>query len=223
MLPPAALRISRPAERLGGLAASRGDRGTAEVRLEMPLAAARARRPVELDDRVAELAAQTAAAAVRLAVDEDAAADAGADRDHEEVARALGGAVARLAERREMAVVVDGDLLARARHDERTHVDAGERQVGAELHGLAQEVDLTRDADAHACDFRGVRAGLDLFDEVDDGVDDRERTRLGREPFGVLDDAALALDQTDGDSSAADVDADRVAGAHAVPPREGVT
>ena len=56
--------------------------------------------------------------------------------------------------------------------------------------------------------------GRDLFDEVDDGVDDRERARLGREALGVLDDAALALDESDRDSSAADVDADRVVGAH---------
>ena len=70
----------------------------------------------------------------------------------------LAAPVARLAERGEVAVVVDGDLSLGARHDERAHVDAGERQVRAELDGLPQEVDLAGNADADARDLRVVDA-----------------------------------------------------------------
>ena len=61
-----------------------------------------------------------------------------------------------------------------------------------------------------------MSAGGDLFDQFDDGVDDGERPGLGGKALRVLDDTALPLDQTYGDASAADVDADRVAAAHCV-------
>ena len=55
-------------------------------RLEMPVAAAAAGRAVELDHDVAELGPAPGRAAVRLPVEDQAAADAGAEREHHDVA-----------------------------------------------------------------------------------------------------------------------------------------
>ena len=178
-LPTRGVQDRPPFWRARRLSALLSYRRSAHERLEVTGPAARAGRPVEVDDHVSDLAAEPAGAAVRLAVDEHSAADSGAERDHQEVARALPDTETVLTERRKVPVVVERDLSLGARHHERTHVDAGQRQVGAELDRLAQEVDLRGQADADSRDLARMDARLHLPRQVDDRIDDRERPVLG--------------------------------------------
>src|SRR6266511_909948 len=96
-----------------GVADGVGARGD---RLDTASAAARARRPVGLDDDVAEVAAVAAGAGGEVAVEDQAAADAGGDGDAEQVAGAGAGAFPVLADGQADGVVVDqhplgGELL----------------------------------------------------------------------------------------------------------------
>ena len=69
--------------------------------------------PFDVDGEVADLGAEVVRAAVRAAVEEEAAADARAERDEQHVAPAHRRAVGDLAERRDAGVVVDDDGAAR--------------------------------------------------------------------------------------------------------------
>src|SRR5690606_23138369 len=68
------------------------------VALEAAAVAAAACAPLGLDGDVAELGGHAALAAIGALIDDDAAADAGAERVAEDVTRAARGAEARLAE-----------------------------------------------------------------------------------------------------------------------------
>ena len=82
----------------------------------LPAAAppARARRAVGVDDHVAELAGEPVGADDQPAGGDDAAADAGAERDHHQVVDAAPGADGPLGERRARGVVADRDRAGRA-------------------------------------------------------------------------------------------------------------
>ena len=67
---------------------------------------------MRIDRDVADLAARTVGAINDLAVDDDAAADAGAQRDHDRTAAALRRAHPDLAQRRHIGVVADEDPQA---------------------------------------------------------------------------------------------------------------
>ncbi len=108
----AARAAARPAPRSRpACAASRRharDRGPGGHRLDAADVAAMAARAVLVDADVADVAGRAGGAAVHLAVADDAAADAGADLDDEEVGqRAL--QAPELAERHQVDVVVDED------------------------------------------------------------------------------------------------------------------
>ncbi len=80
-------------------------------RLPVAALAARAHRPVDVDGEVAELGGEVVRAAVHAAVQEHAAADAGAERHEQRVPHAACRAVRGLAERRDVRVVVDDDRV----------------------------------------------------------------------------------------------------------------
>ena len=106
------VRVGRGAERL---LRRRGRRAAAHVRLQVATTGARAlARPAAVDDHdVAELRALAVPAAERPAAGDDAAADAGPEREHHEVVLASAGARAPLADRGRVRVVVEPDRDAR--------------------------------------------------------------------------------------------------------------
>ena len=73
--------------------------------------------PFDVDGEVADLGAEVVRAAVHAAVEQEAAADAGAERHEHDVAQTGGGAVRDLAERRDARVVVDDDRAAGRRRE----------------------------------------------------------------------------------------------------------
>ena len=75
----------------------------------MARAVAAARRAAVLEHHVPDLGAGSDEAAVRLAVEDQPAADAGPEREHDHVVRALPGADLPLGDRGCVAVVVEGD------------------------------------------------------------------------------------------------------------------
>src|SRR5256885_5014498 len=73
--------------RLDALDCSGRDRGARGVRLEAAIVAAFAAAAVGIDGHVADLAGDVGGAVIDLAVEHDAAADPGADREADDVAR----------------------------------------------------------------------------------------------------------------------------------------
>src|SRR5581483_2111401 len=103
------MRVRCRAEGLAGQLVRRLPR---DVGLEVSAAAADARQAVVYEHRVAELRAGADRAAVRPSAENQAAADAGAERDHDHVACALTGAGAPLGDGGGVAVVVERDRQA---------------------------------------------------------------------------------------------------------------
>src|SRR5438093_82321 len=83
--------------------------GARDIGLEATPPAADARPPVEVDRHVPQLTAEPALAAVQPPLQDDAAADTGAERQDYERARTLAGAEHPLAERQDVHVVVHED------------------------------------------------------------------------------------------------------------------
>src|SRR5262249_34665280 len=83
-------------------------------RLQASVVPAATQRACRIDDRVPDLARGTLRAAVQFPVDDDAAADAGADGDVDEVPYALPGAERQLAEGGGVGVVLQPGADARA-------------------------------------------------------------------------------------------------------------
>src|SRR3954462_2320745 len=128
----------------GGELRVAGERGAAEERLQAAVVAAGAGGPRVLDADVADVAGGAVRAAVHLALQHDAAPDARADLDEEEVVDAPRGAGVLLAERHDVDVVVDHDRCTDgsgqgvpdgepvpARHDRGHHRGALARARGA--------------------------------------------------------------------------------------------
>jgi hypothetical protein len=97
----------------------------------MPVPAAAARRAVEIDHDVAQLGAAPGGAAVRPPVEDQAAADAGAEREHDDVARAPCRPCLPLADRGRVRVVVDPDQPVIARNREGSRRSSGRSPITA--------------------------------------------------------------------------------------------
>src|SRR5438034_579310 len=89
---------------LQALTALPRDVGARDIGLEATPPAADARTPVEVDRHVPQLTAEPALAAVQPPLQDDAAADTGAERQDYERARTLAGAEHPLAERQDVHV-----------------------------------------------------------------------------------------------------------------------
>ena len=100
------------------------------------------------DPHVADLAAHAEASAVQAAVEHHAAADAGADRDEQQVVDVLAGAVPELAPRGGVGVVLDDDGEVDARLELGPEVEVAPGQVGREHHHRPGLVDVAGRADA---------------------------------------------------------------------------
>ena len=164
-----------------------------------------------VDDHVAELGSGTDPAPVEPAAEDQAAADAGPERDHDHVRGAAAGSGLPFGERRAVGVVVD-----RSRKPERlgrpsADVNAGQRDVHGEDGCPGALVDRRRNADPHGGD-RLVAHRLD-------GVRQPAEQRLGRvdrrRPALRANDRPVPLDDADVDLRPAHVDADRALCLHA--------
>ena len=137
--------------------ATRSAAGPGGEGLEVPVPAAAAGRAARLDHDVAELGSAAGGAAVRAAVQDQAAADPGAEREHHDVPRPACGARPPLGDRRGVAVVVERDRQAVPLAHPVAQVDALERDV----HGLERAaralVDPRRDPEAERLRHRALR------------------------------------------------------------------
>lgn len=153
---------------------------------------------------MAELGGHAEASAAQLVADDDAAAEAGAERDADDVVVALAGPEAVFAPGRGVGVVLDDDGQADALLDlvlERlvTPVD-----VRCEQDGGALVVDVTGGADADGLHVVALaRPGDRRADRVDDAFGRRRGRHLERR-----EDPALFVDHSSRDLRAADIDAD---------------
>ena len=117
---------------LGGGAGLADERRAGAVGLEAAAVAAPAQDSAGHDPHVADLGGDPEGAAVQLAVEDDAAADAGADGDQEEVVDVLAGAEGELAPRRGVGVVLHHDRQVDARLQLGLEVEVAPREVGGE-------------------------------------------------------------------------------------------
>src|SRR5688500_5239697 len=97
----------------------------------MPRPPARALTPgaAVLEHHVAELRAGAGCAAERLAAEDEPSADAGAEREHDHVARPSPGADLPLGDRGGVAVVVDGDGQPEPLFHQPAYADVGQWDV----------------------------------------------------------------------------------------------
>ena len=109
------------------------------------------------DAQVADLGADPERAAVELAVEDQPAADAGADRDQQQVVDVVAGAVGELAPRGGVGVVLDHDREVEPGLELGLEVDVAPREVGREQHRGTRLVDVAGRADPDADDGRGWR------------------------------------------------------------------
>ncbi len=174
------------------------------VLLPAPLAAAAAEQPVGDDADVAELGGDAEPAAAQLVADDDAAAEAGAERDADDVVVALARAEAVLAPGGGVGVVLDDDGQADALLDLVLERLVAPVDVGREEDRGALVVDVSGGADADGLDLVAL-AGP--FDRGGDGVHDGLGGRRCRHREGV-EDRALLVHDSGRDLRAADVDAD---------------
>jgi hypothetical protein len=157
---------------------------------------ARAGWPVGLDDHVAELGAEAGGAAEHRPVDDHASADAGAEREHDQVTRRASVHELGLGDRRAVAVVVDVDRDVEAPLELVAQRDALERDVHARDDGAGGEVDLRRHAhpDCLRPPVRFDRLAGELLEAVEQcvgvrqrGLDPLRRTRFAVDERGDLD------------------------------------
>ena len=123
------------------------------IRLQAAVAAAAAALAALPDDHVAHLARDAVAAGVQLAADDDAAADARAQRDHHHVLCALRRARSDLAERRAVGVVIQLHRAAKVRPERIRKADVVHAQIGAEFERAGRFVKRAGHADADARDL----------------------------------------------------------------------
>ena len=134
------------------------DRAAAGHHLQAAAVAAAADRAALVDEHVAELAGGAAGAAVQLAAEDEAGADAAGDHEVDRVARADPGAERDLGERAEVRVVVEVHVQAEPRAElvGRPHAGpAGQDLAGVD--GAGGDVDRARQADAGAEDAVAAR------------------------------------------------------------------
>ena len=200
------------------------DVGARGVRLETAVVAAFAAAAVGVDRGVADLAGHVGGAVVELAVEDEPAADPGADGDADRVPRAPRRAHPPLAEDRAVGVVVElgGKPEPVANDLPQRQVDPAE--VGREQHDAALGVERARRADADAEDLRAgqLPAGLARCTRSASATS-RSTTslgarlgvgRLGRE---AVQRAAVLGHAADDEVGSADVNAEDES--HGAPPR----
>src|SRR5215470_2732501 len=203
------MRVGRGTE---ALARSRACRTAADVRLQMAATGARTLTgpAVVDDDYVPELYTDAVTAAERLAAGDDAAADAGPEREHDQIVLASPGADLPLADRSRVRVVFEPDRDA----EPLVHPIAQGCILERQIHGANDEafllVDRRRRADTHRRD-RVVdqlgHGGLQLGEYA------VLRVLRGR-TFVPTDDAAVAGDDPGEDLRAPEVHSDRMARLH---------
>ena len=149
-------------------------------------------------------AADAERAAEQLAVEHDAAADAGADGDQQQVVDVLAGAEGELAPGRGVRVVLDDDRQVDPLLEVGLEVHVAPGEVGREHHRRPGLVDVAGRADADGGD---LVARLSSVDQLLDGLLDRLGVGRRRLDAQLLDDRAVLVDDAAGDLGAADVDA----------------
>ena len=161
---------------------------------------------VGLDDHVPELGGGPAEATVDAPARHDAAADAGAQREHEHLVDAHAGAEAVLGDAGHGGVVVDRDRHAVALLQDVAQRHVRERQVGRDHQPSPGEVDRRGGADADGVGAAALRkhrvdarhdVGETRLRGVDDGGSDRAREQ-----------AHALVHDTHGELGAAEVDPD---------------
>src|SRR5581483_2697554 len=188
-----------------------GDGGARGERLQAAVVAAVAAPAVQLDRHVAGLAGDAAGAEQQVVIDDDAAADTGADGEVDHVGDAAARAEAVLAEGGEVSVVAgaDGQVAEGGQAVGEGQVfPAG--QVGGLVDDAAPGVDGAGCDDANA---HRARAGGRAGDGMKDGVGDAREDHIwpGGRVGGVDrvgDQVALAADEAHAEARAAQVDGD---------------
>ena len=151
-------------------------------------------------------APQAGRAAEDVAVDDHAAADAGAEREHQQVPGGAAVDQLGLGERGAVRVVVDEDRHAEAALELVAQRDALERDVHARDDGAGGEVDLGRHADADRRRL-AVRRSITCARERLDAVE--QRVRVVERGRGLLRlERAAVHDRGDLDLGPSDVDAE---------------
>ena len=187
------------------------DAAPAGVHRETSAPAAPARPAVEFHGRVSELPAESRHATDEPAIQNHAAAETGARRQHDERAHAAAGAEHPFAERQRVHVVVDEHRQPEPRAEPLPEREAGElRHVGHVIVDLARHrIDRAGNADAGAGDREPVtrRPIAHPADHLGDRVFRVAGATRRRFVIGD-DDGSVRRDDSSGDRRAADVDAD---------------
>ncbi len=155
---------------------------------------------------MAELAGGAARTPVQLAVRDDAAADAGAQGEHDHLARAAAGAVAKLGEAGHVGVVVDHDRHAVALAEQIAQGHVAQRQVGRQHDAAGAKVDHRRRADAERVDRAVLGHGLveatvQVVEAGTGRLGGGGAARAGQDAEGIV-------DQPDGELGSAEIDTD---------------
>ena len=162
-------------------------------------------RPSGHDAHVADLGADAEGAAEQLAVEHDAAADAGADGDQQQVVDVVAGAEGELAPGGGVRVVLDHHREVDPRLEVGLEVDVAPGDVGREHHRRRGPCRCSRPRRRRPRRSRGATrarsTSSSMASSIGLGVG---RRRLDAE---LLDDRAVLVDDTAEDLGAADVDA----------------
>ena len=201
-----------------GLAGQGAGRG---VTLPAAFAAAGALDAVLHDDVMAHLTRSKVEAAQDLAAQDDAAADAGAQRDDDGILVALGAACDVLAVGGSVGVVLDIDLAAQHGFQVGAEVPVIVAEVSVEAHKASGEIDAAGGTDTHV--FYVGEIDLILFGNGAAQVSQGLFQFLGRArqpggPGGFADDLIVFVHQTGGHGGAAQVDTNCVLAHTSIPP-----
>ena len=195
---------------IGDLARLVQQRAPGDVLLPAAVLAAAAASAALADLHVTELRPDPPAAAVEVAVEHDAAPDAGADGDHDQVGLAPAGAEAVLRPGRGVGVVLHHDRKPRPGGDRVAQGLVAPGQVGRDQDGGPVGGDEAGRAHADGLDalLPGRFPGAELAHALGDHVLDVARGgRRGRVP-GAGQDGAPLVHESRRDLGPADVDAD---------------
>src|SRR3989441_2178261 len=168
---------------------------------------------VGIDGHVADLAGDVGGAVIDLAVEHDAAADPGADREADDVVRPARRAPPPFAENGAVRVVVEGGGQSQRLHDAVPQREIGPAEVRGQQHHAARRVERARRADSHARDLLAAGRGDRGAGELHDARHDCVRALLGErrlryEPEELR---AVLRDRPGDDVRPADVNPDDVA------------
>jgi len=179
------------------------------IALKAALVAAGARLAVHLNNHVADFRTDAVHAGIRLAVDDDAAAHARAERDDDGALRAFAAAEERFAQRRSVCVVAEVNGERRIRAQRASEVKIDKIQVCRKADDAACVVHRAGTADAHAAD--GGLAVRELRDDLTDARRDGLRAEVDAGRHGAfLQNVALCAHKRPLDVRAAEVNADIV-------------